>query len=49
MSNLDLHHFNRYDKAFTDRLFGIRRRTLKRQQAFDTLCSTLDIEHRLAP
>jgi transposase InsO family protein len=36
-------------KAFTDRLFGVRRRAVTRQRAFETLCSTLGIEHRLAP
>jgi transposase InsO family protein len=36
-------------KAFTDHLFGVRRRAVTRQRAFETLCSTLGIEHRLAP
>ena len=36
-------------KASTDRLFGVRRRAATRQHAFDMLCSTLGIEHRLAP
>ena len=36
-------------KAFTDRLFGVRRRAVTRQRAFETLCSTLGIEHRLTP
>ncbi|MEJ6608259.1 MAG: hypothetical protein QNL63_00725 [Paracoccaceae bacterium] len=43
------HYFNRHGKAFTDRLFGVRRRAATRQPAFETLCSTLGIEHRLAP
>ena len=49
MSNPYQHHLNRYGKAFTERLFGVRRRAEIRQQAFDTLCSTLGIEPRLAP
>jgi len=36
------------EKAFTDRLFGVRRRAVTRQRAFETLCSTLGIEFRLA-
>ena len=36
-------------KAFTDRLFGVRRRAATRQNAFETLYSTLGIEHWLAP
>ena len=36
-------------KAFTDRLFGVRRRAATRQNAFDTLCSTSGIEHWLTP
>jgi hypothetical protein len=43
------HHFNRYGKPFTDRLFGVHRRAATRQNAFDTLCSTSSIEPRLAP
>jgi transposase InsO family protein len=43
------HHFNRYGKAFTDRLFGVRGRPATRQRAFATLCSTLGIEHWLTP
>ena len=43
------HHFNRYGKTFTDRLFGVRGRPATWQRAFDTLCSTLGIEHRLTP
>ena len=49
MSNPYPHHFNRYGKAFTDRLFGVRRRAATRQHAFETLCSTLGIEYRLIP
>ena len=30
-------------KAFTDRLFGVRRRAATRQNAFDTLCLILGI------
>ena len=37
------------EKAFTDRLFGVRGRAATRQPAFETLCSTLGIEHRLTP
>lgn len=36
-------------KAFTDRLFGLRKRAAPRQHAFDLLCTDLGIEHRLAP
>ena len=36
-------------KEFTDRLFGLRKRTATGQHEFDTLCSTLGIEHRLTP
>ena len=43
------HHFNRYGKAFTDRLFGVRRRAATRQHVFATRCSTLGIEHWLTP
>ena len=43
------HHFNRYGKAFTDRLFGVRGRPATWQRAFATLCSTLGIEHWLTP
>lgn len=39
----------RSDKEFTDRLFGLRRRSPTGQHEFDTLCSDLGIEHRLAP
>jgi len=41
------HHFNQYGKAFTDRLFGVHRRAVTRQPAFETLCSTLGIDPRL--
>ncbi len=43
------HYFNRHGKAFTDRLFGVRRRAATRQNAFDPLCSTSGIEHWLTP
>jgi transposase InsO family protein len=36
-------------KEFTDRLFGLLKRTAPGQHEFDTLCSTLGIEHRLTP
>ena len=36
-------------KAFTDRLFGLRKRAASGQHEFDTLCADLGIEHRLAP
>ena len=36
-------------KAFTDRLFGLRRRAASGQHEFDLLCAELGIEHRLAP
>jgi len=36
-------------KEFTDRLFGLRQRAATGEHAFDTLCATLDIEHRLTP
>ena len=36
-------------KEFTDRLFGLRKRAATGENEFDTLCATLDIEHRLAP
>ena len=36
-------------KEFTDRLFGLRKRAATGQHEFDTLCSTLGIEHRLTP
>jgi len=37
------------EKAFTDRLFGVRGRAATRQPAFETLCSTLGIEPQLTP
>tara|TARA_B110000483_G_scaffold94595_1_gene116385 strand:+ start:17 stop:385 length:369 start_codon:yes stop_codon:yes gene_type:complete len=40
--------FYRYGKKFTDRLFGVRRCAATRPNAFDTLYSTLSIEHWLA-
>jgi hypothetical protein len=36
-------------KAFTDRLFGLRKRATTGKQGFDTLCSELGIYHRLTP
>ena len=36
-------------KAFTDRLFGLRKRSPTGQHEFDLLCADLGIEHRLAP
>jgi transposase InsO family protein len=36
-------------KEFTDRLFGLRKRAATGAHEFDTLCSTLDIDHRLTP
>jgi len=36
-------------KQFTDRLFGLRKRTATGKHAFDRLCTDLGIEHRLAP
>ena len=36
-------------KEFTYRLFGLRKRAATGQHEFDTLCSTLGIEHRLTP
>jgi transposase InsO family protein len=38
-----------YGKEFTDRLFGLRKRAATGQHEFDTLCSSLGIEHRLIP
>jgi transposase InsO family protein len=35
-------------KAFTDRLFGLRKRGATGQHEFDLLCAELGIEHRLA-
>ena len=36
-------------KEFTDRLFGLRKRSPTGQHEFDQLCADLGIEHRLAP
>ena len=36
-------------KAFTDRLFGLRKRAATGQHEFDMLCAELGIEHRLTP
>jgi transposase InsO family protein len=36
-------------KAFTDRLFGPRKRAASGQHEFDQLCADLGIEHRLTP
>ncbi|CUH15355.1 Integrase core domain protein [Jannaschia seosinensis] len=36
-------------KEFTDRLFGLRKRTATGEHAFDALCAALDIDHRLTP
>ena len=36
-------------KEFTDRLFGLRKRAATGKHEFDSLCSDLGIEHRLAP
>ena len=36
-------------KEFTDRLFGLRKRSPTGKHEFDLLCSELGIEHRLAP
>ena len=36
-------------KAFTDRLFGLRKRAAGGQHEFDLLCAELGIAHRLAP
>lgn len=37
------------EKAFTDRLFGLRKRTATGRHEFDLLCAELGIEHRLTP
>jgi transposase InsO family protein len=37
------------EKAFTERLFGLRKRAATGQHDFDLLCADLGIEHRLAP
>ena len=36
-------------KAFTERLFGLRKRSPTGQHEFDLLCAELGIEHRLTP
>lgn len=36
-------------RAFTDRLFGLRKRAASGQHEFDLLCADLGIEHRIAP
>jgi transposase InsO family protein len=36
-------------KAFTDRLFGLRKRAATGQHEFDQLCADIGIEHRLTP
>lgn len=36
-------------KEFTDRLFGLRKRAATGEHEFDTLCASLNIEHRLTP
>src|SRR6056297_2402482 len=36
-------------KEFTDRLFGMRKRSATGKHEFDKLCAELEIEHRLAP
>ena len=36
-------------KKFIDRLFGLRKRAATGQHEFDTLCSTLGVEHRHTP
>ena len=36
-------------KAFTDRLFSLRKRVASGQHEFDLLCAELGIERRLAP
>ncbi|CUH39447.1 Integrase core domain protein [Jannaschia seosinensis] len=36
-------------KEFTDRLFGLRKRTATGEHAFHALCAALDIDHRLIP
>jgi len=36
-------------REFTDRLFGLRRRSPTGQHEFDGLCAELGIEHRLSP
>ena len=36
-------------KAFTDRLFGLRKRATTGEHEFDQLCTSLEIKHRLTP
>ena len=36
-------------KEFTDRLFGLRKRSQSGEHEFGKLCAELDIEHRLTP
>ena len=36
-------------REFTDRLFGLRKRSATGKSEFDQLCNDLDIEHWLAP
>jgi transposase InsO family protein len=36
-------------KEFTDRLFGLRKRTATGEHTFDKRCADLSIEHRLTP
>ena len=36
-------------KEFTDRLFGLRKRSATGAHEFDKLCAELDIDHRLTP
>jgi hypothetical protein len=38
-----------YGNAFTDRLFGLRKRAATGEHEFDQLCADLGIEHRLTP
>jgi transposase InsO family protein len=38
-----------YGKEFTDRLFGVRKRSTTGKHEFDKLCAELGIEHRLTP
>jgi hypothetical protein len=38
-----------YGKEFTDRLFGLRQRAESGKHEFDSLCTKLDIDHRLTP
>ena len=38
-----------YGKEFTDRLFGMRKRSATGKHEFDKLCAELGIKHRLTP